>query len=107
MNKKHGKNPGQVHSSTAIAVSFEKPRLVQTLVEGLAVGRNHAAHCKESVPVGHVVFETASIEAFVTVNLSLSEENETIDSSSTTSFVFTCIKGRTGSCNLSWSNSLS
>ncbi len=108
MKKTNNKTNKQTpYSPVTIIASLEEPFMVKELVERLADRRYDIGYSCEAVPDGWEAIETSSIEAYVSVNLDLSAANDRINTSFTTSFIFTCAKSMEGSYDLSWFNSLS
>lgn len=92
-----------------ISAQFDQPAFVQDLVERLAYRRNEIGFSKEVMPRGLKAVETSSTETYVSGTLAINFENgeEPINMPFITSFLFTCIKGKTEPYQLIWSSSLS
>ena len=82
-----------------IRVDFDKPALLQDVVEKLVSKPNTAF----SLPA----LETASTEAYVFGTISMEEEGETLNIPFDGSFLFTCIRITESDFELTWSCSLS
>lgn len=91
-----------------ISAAFDQPEMVQNLVERLAYRRYDLGYGNEKVPAGFKALETSSTETFATGTLGIDAAiNEHINMPFITSFLFTCIKGKTDPYQLIWSCSLS
>lgn len=90
-----------------ISAAFDRPELVQNLVERLAYRRYEQGYSKQLVPPGFKAIETSSTEAYVSGTMSIDAyKNEHIDMPFITCFEFTCIKGNSEPYQLIWSSSL-
>jgi hypothetical protein len=90
-----------------ISTAFDQPDLLEGLVEKLACRRYDLGYGKERVPLQFEALETASAETYVTGNVSISCEGETINMPFITSFLFTCVKAKEDPYKLTWAASLS
>lgn len=96
-----------------ISASFDKPEFVQNLVERLAYRRYEFGFDKQEMPTGFKALETSGTETYVTGTMALDFPAETetgeerINMPFITSFLFTCIKGKSDPYQLIWSCSLS
>lgn len=90
-----------------IAADFDKPELLKSMVEKLALRRNEANRKNKISPVEHEALETSSTEAYVCGSISMDDEGEQIKMPFDSSFLFTCIKSFNGSYEVTWSSSLS
>ncbi|MGQ0740395.1 MAG: hypothetical protein ACT4OJ_15195 [Bacteroidota bacterium] len=90
-----------------ISASFDQPEFVQNLVERLAYRRYDLGYGNEKVPRGFKALETSSTETYVSGTLAIDTgSSEHINMPFITSFLFTCIKGKTDPYQLIWSSSL-
>jgi hypothetical protein len=96
-----------------ISASFDQPEFLQDLVERLAYRHYDLGFSNERMPLGLKALETSSTETYVSGAIALDFNNESDDTKEhinmpfTSSFVFTCIKGKTEPYQLIWSSSLS
>ncbi len=95
------------NSTVTITAALQEPRMLKNLVERLAVRNYDADHSFEKLQPGWKAIETSSIEAYVSVDISLSENNDLFKIPFITCFLFTCIREKEGKYNLRFSNSLS
>ena len=104
--KKSNTNPGQRKSSSfAVTASLCDFAPLQKLVERLAF-RPTDNNSVEEIQPGWATFCISSIEVLTGGQLHLANENDTVDITFTTNFMFTCIPCN-DSCKLTWVNSLS
>lgn len=90
-----------------ISAFFDEPEFVQNLVERLAYRRNELGYGNEAMPRGLKAIETSSTETYVSGTMAIDTGNdEHIRMPFITSFLFTCIKGKTEPYQLIWSSSL-
>lgn len=90
-----------------ISASFDQPEFVQNLVERLAYRRNELGYGNQRVPRGLKAIETSGTETYVSGTMAIDTGNdEHINMPFITSFLFTCIKGKTEPYQLIWSTSL-
>lgn len=90
-----------------ISACFDEPEFVQNLVERLAYRRNELGYGNQVMPKGLKAIETSSTETYVSGTLAIDAGNdEQIRMPFITSFLFTCIKGKTEPYQLIWSSSL-
>ena len=103
------KKPSKNGNGSAIAIiaTLEDPDLLQTLVEKLAECNVDIGYSLKQVQPGWKAIDTSSIEVLASVGIHFSHEKDSTNTSSVTSFLFTCIKATEGSYNLTWSHSLS
>ena len=90
-----------------ISATIDEAILLQNVVEKLAHRRIDLGYSREAVPAGWQSIETSSLEAFVSGDVSISREDETIRMPYATGFLFTCTKKMKGDYSFSWVNSLS
>ena len=91
-----------------ISAFFDEPEFVQNLVERLAYRRNELGYGNQAMPKGLKAIETSSTETYVSGTLAIDAGNgETMNVPFITSFLFTCIKGKSEPYQLIWSSSLS
>ena len=95
-----------------INATFDEPEFVQNLFEKLAYRRYELGFSKQTMPPGFKALETSSTETYVsgTIELDFPTNTETgeerINMPFITSFVFTCIKGKSDPYQLIWSSSI-
>ncbi len=90
-----------------ISAFFDEPEFVQNLVERLAYRRNELGYGNQAMPKGLKAIETSSTETYVSGTMAIDAGNdEHIKMPFITSFLFTCIKGKTEPYQLIWSSSL-
>lgn len=96
-----------------ISATFDQPEFVQNLVERLAYRRYEFGFDKQIMPPGFKALETSGTETYVTGTMALDFSSDTktkeerINMPFITSFLFTCIKGKSDPYQLIWSSSLS
>ena len=96
-----------------ISATFDKPELIQNLVEQLAYRRYELGFSKQTMPRGFKALETSTSETYVSGGMALDMTSDTetkeerINMPFITCFLFTCIKGKTDPYQLIWSSSLS
>jgi hypothetical protein len=104
--KKSNTNPGQRKSSSfSVTASLCDFAPLQKLVERLAF-RSTGNISLEQIQPGWATFCISSIEVLTGGQLHLANENETVDITFTSNFMFTCIS-HNDSYKLTWVNSLS
>lgn len=91
----------------AVSATIDESPLLTDLVEKLAHRRVDLGYSKEAVPVGWNALETSSLEAYVSGNVDILNEEDHLGLAYTTCFFFTCMKGRNADYRLSWVSSLS
>lgn len=95
-----------------ISATFDQPEFIQNLVERLAYRRYELGYSKQTMPAGFKALETSSTETYVSGTMALDFHadaymaEEKIHMPFITSFLFTCIKGKTDPYQLIWSSSL-
>lgn len=94
-----------------ISAAFDKPALVQNMVERLACRRFEMGFENEILPPGFKALETSSTETYASGTLAIdfstgSTNEERINMPFISCFLFTCIKGKTEPYQLIWSSSL-
>ena len=96
-----------------ISALFDQPEFLQDLVERLADRRYETGFISETIPAKHHSFESSTIETFVSgiIGIDMTADTETseerINMPFTTSFLFTCIKGKQKNFKMEWVLSLS
>lgn len=96
-----------------ISASFDQPEFLQDLVERLAGRRYETGFRSQTIPSKHNSFESSTIETYVSgiIGIDIPVETETgeerINMPFTTSFLFTCIKGKQKNFKMEWVLSLS
>jgi hypothetical protein len=95
--------------SLHISAIFDKPELVQNLVERLAYLRHDPGFSNKKMPPGLKAVETSSTETYVNGTLAIDSINKEdhINMPFITCFLFTCIKTKNDPYLLIWSRSLS
>ncbi|MDP4264883.1 MAG: hypothetical protein Q8941_20310 [Bacteroidota bacterium] len=96
-----------MNKSLHISTTFDQPGLLENLVEKLACRRSDIGYGKEKMPLDFEALETSSTETYVSGTVSLSDKDESINMPFTSSFLFTCIKGKDDHYKLTWAISLS
>ena len=102
------KKPPRKNKRTQLAItaSMEETCMLQVLVETLAESKAPAGYGNRSVENGWRAVDTSSLEARVSGEMNLSQK-KTINKHFVTGFMFTCVQGKRGKYDLTWSNSLS
>jgi hypothetical protein len=96
-----------------ISASFDQPEFLQDLVERLAARRYESDFISQTIPSKHHSFESSTIETYVSgiIEIDIPVDTETgkerINMPFTTSFLFTCIKGKHKNFKMEWVLSLS
>lgn len=108
MKNQHNKKSNKVEISTiACAAILQEPRMLKNLVERLAYRHYESNYVFEKLPKDWKAIETSSLEAYVSVDILLSEKTVNFAIPSVTCFLFTCIKEKEGKYKLALSSSLS
>jgi hypothetical protein len=95
-----------------ISAAFDQPEFLQNLVERLAYRRYELGYGNEKMPPGFKALETSTTETYVSGTMAIdfpadsATGKERINMPFITSFMFTCIKGKTDPYQLIWSSSL-
>jgi len=100
------KKPSNRGNGAAIIARLEDPDLLQILVEKLAECNVALGYSLQQVQPGWKAIDTSSIEVLASVGIHFSNEQDPINTSFVTSFLFTCIKTTEGKYDLTWSHSL-
>jgi hypothetical protein len=100
------KKPSNRGNGAAIIARLEDPDLLQILVEKLAECNVALGYSLQQVQPGWKAIDTSSIEVLASVGIHFSNEQDPINTSFVTSFLFTCIKSTEGKYDLTWSHSL-
>lgn len=96
-----------------ISAEFDQPEFLRDLVEKLADRRNLSGFRSQTIPYNHHSFESSTIETYVNgiTGMDIPADTETgeerINMPFTTSFLFTCIKGKQNNFKMEWVLSLS
>jgi hypothetical protein len=95
--------------SLHISAAFDKPELVQNMVERLAYRRHDPSFNNKKIPPGLKALETSSTETYVNGTLAIDSNNaaDHINMPFITCFLFTCIKTKNDPYLLIWSSSFS
>lgn len=108
MKNHYSKKGNKVENSTITCfATLQEPRMLKNLVERLACRNYDTDFNFEKVPGEGKSIETSSLEAYVSVDISLSDKKELINIPFITCFLFTSIKEKSGKYNLALSSSLS
>lgn len=96
-----------------ISAAFDQPEFLQDLVERLADRRYETGFRSQTIPAKHHSFESSTVETYVSgiIGIDIPVETETgeerINMPFTTSFLFTCIKGKQKNFKMEWVLSMS
>lgn len=90
-----------------IAAKVDQPQLLENLVEKLAYRRYDLGYGNEKVPTEYKALETSTTDIYLSGTIEMNEGQEQLNIPYITSFLFTCIKGKTEPYQLIWSSSLS
>ena len=90
-----------------ITATFDKPDLLENMVEKLACRRIEYGYSNMPVPKESKAIDTSSAETYVSGTIALEDNKEIINMPFITCFLFTCIKGKNGVYKLEWGSSLS
>ena len=93
--------------SLHITASFDKPDLLENMVEKLAYKHYDLGYSNQIMPDNREALEISSTETYVSGTISLDDAGEQINMPFITCFLFTCTKGKNGVYKLEWSTSLS
>jgi hypothetical protein len=91
----------------AVSATIDESSLLIDLVEKLANRRSDLGYCNQTAPTGWKAIETSSLEAYVSGNLDILNDDKHLALAYTTCFHFTCMKEKNGEYLLSWVSSLS
>lgn len=94
------------NTALAVRVRLEEPGMLQKLVERLA-RREEDESLQEFMSNEWGLTLTSSLEGYALGDLVLSTEQELINSTFDTCFLFTCTKGKESNYRLTWVCSLS
>lgn len=97
----------QFHSSVVASTTLDELRFLQGLLENLANRRHDLGYSAQVVPDKWTPVETSSVEAYISGDIKLSDEDGRIKTPYITGFIFTCIRPQYGSYKLTWGSSLS
>jgi hypothetical protein len=100
------KKPSNRGNGAAIIARLEDPDLLQILVEKLAECNVALGYSLQQVQPGWKAIDTSSIEVLASVGIHSSNEQDPVNTSFVTSFLFTCIRSTEGKYDLTWSHSL-
>jgi len=90
-----------------ITATFDKPDLLEDMVEKLAYRRTESGFSNTPVSKESKAIDTSSTETYVSGTVALEDNKEIINMPFITCFLFTCIKDKEQAYNLEWSFSLS
>ena len=90
-----------------ITTTFDKPELMENMVEQLAVKRYDHSFDHQNLPTAWKPLASSSVESYVTGTMALDFEDEQIRIPFTSSFLFSCTKEKYEPYRLCWSLSLS
>ena len=108
MKNRDNKKENKVENSTiACSATLQEPRMLKNLVERLACRHYDDDFSFEKVPPEWKAIDTSSLEAYVSVDITLSDKTEFFNIPIITCFLFTCIKEKAGKYSLALSSSLS
>ena len=97
-----------MNTTLHIKASLDRPELLKSMVEKLAIRHYDIGYGNANVPGSHKALETSSIESYVSGNVELCMNNEeTIKMPFVSCFLFTCTKEKKEEYKLNWSISLS
>lgn len=85
-----------------ITASFDKPELLECMVEQLAHRKNETSTCGVIVPGSIQSVATSTTETFVSGTVEVIDKDEELRIPFITSFIFTCIKESSESYKLNW-----
>jgi hypothetical protein len=107
--KNHDNKKGiKVENSTiACSATLQESRMLKNLVERLACRNYDNEFVFEKLPADWKAIETSSLEAYVSVDLTISENTEMVNVPVITCFLFTCVKEKNSKYNLTLCSSLS
>lgn len=91
----------------AVSATIDESSLLKDLVQKLAHRRVDLGYSKQTVPAGWKAVETSSLEAYVSGNVDILDDDDHLGLAYTTCFLFSCMKERGGDYELTWVNSLS
>src|ERR1700748_64020 len=94
-------------NSIQIVAIIDQPELLEEKIEQLAYRHHDEGHAVQNIPASRIVFETSSVERYVTGFAVMNNPHEQISTPFITCFVFTCIKSKDSVYKLEWSSSLS
>ena len=103
--KRNGRQ--QSHSPLVASTTLDELRFLQGLLENLANRRYDRGFSMQVVPDEWTPVETSSVEAYISGDIKLSDEEGRIKTPYITGFIFTCIKPQSGEYRLTWGSSLS
>jgi len=101
------KNQNNRKQVKVISATLLESRMLKSLVERLAKRNYDADYFYEKVQEGSKAIETSSLEAYVSVEMALTENGDHFNIPIVTCFLFTCIKHSGGNYNLRLASSLS
>ena len=106
-NQDNKKRISVENPTVSVTATLQEQEMLKNLVERLATRNYDVDYSLEKVQPGSKAFETSSIEAYVSVDISLSENNDLFKIPFITCFLFTFIKSNGGKYDLRFSSSLS
>jgi hypothetical protein len=91
-----------------LTASFDRPELLENIIEQLASRRYDTGYAKAAVPASWQALDSSSVEAYLSGRVEFDyNETQRIRLPYITGFLFCCIKGKTDPYDLRWSISLS
>lgn len=85
-----------------ITASFDKPDLLECMIEELAYRRNETSTCEAIVPGSVQAISTSSTETYVSGTVEFNDKKDVMRIPFITSFLFTCIRGTNEGYKLNW-----
>ena len=94
-------------STIACSAILQESKMLKNLVERLACRNYDSEFVFEKLPSDWKAIETSSLEAYVSVDVAISEKTELVNVPIVTCFLFTCVKEKNSKYNLALCSSLS
>ena len=107
--KNHDNKKGiKVENSTiACSATLQESKMLKNLVERLACRNYDSEFFFEKLPADWKAIETSSLEAYVSIDVTISKKTELANVPIVTCFLFTCVKEKNSKYNLALCSSLS
>jgi len=96
-----------VNNSIHITVCFDRPELLENLVEVLVCRHTDMECSKEYVLQNWEAVESSSAETYVSGTVAQEDDHDNINMPFISSFLFTCTKKKNQRYQLTWGTSLS